>query len=39
MYFNDVEVTDSVLIDNNVTTCVLLPGYNGCAMDKVNWSH
>ena len=36
MSINGEEVTSDNLIDNDVTTCELLPVGDGCRMDKVN---
>ena len=35
MYINGEEVTSDNLIDNDFTTCQLLPQGDGCRMDKV----
>ena len=35
MYLNGQELNNDTLIDNDADTCVSVPGYNGCNMDKV----
>ena len=35
MYLNGQELNNETLIDNDADTCISVPGYNGCDMDKV----
>ena len=35
IFINDKEENSTTLIDNDDTTCVQLPGYDGCKMDRV----
>ena len=35
IYLNGEELKNDTLIDNDADTCVSVPGYNGCSVDKV----